>query len=72
MKFVLLVLGVVALGLYEVPDLVRNGLWRELFAFVVATGLAFTLALLMLLGASIPNPVAWLDKGAEWIFALFR
>jgi hypothetical protein len=54
MKFVLLVLGVVALGLYEVPDLVRNRLWRELSAFAVATGFAFTLALLMLLGVSIP------------------
>jgi hypothetical protein len=71
-KVVLLVLGLVALVLYETPDLVRNKLWRELATFAFAAGLAFTLALLMLFGVSIPNPIAWMDGAAEWILSLFN
>lgn len=72
MKVVLLVLGLVVLVLYEAPDLVRNKLWRELATFAFAAGLAFTLALLMLFGVSIPNPIAWMDRAADWMLSLFN
>ena len=50
MNVIGLVLALAAVCLYEIPCLVREKYWRELAAFLCTVGLAFTLALLMLIG----------------------
>ena len=72
MNVIALVLALAAVCLYEIPSLVRQKYWRELAAFLCTAGLAFTLALLMLIGVETPNPGDWMDKAAKWMLSLFR
>jgi len=72
MKVIGLVIVLAVACLYEIPSLVRQRLWRELVAFLCMTGLAFTLALLMLIGVNTPNPMTWLDMVAKWVLSFFR
>jgi len=71
MKVIGLVIVLAVACLYEIPSLVRQRLWRELVAFLCMTGLAFTLALLMMIGVDTPNPLTWLEAAAKWIVSLF-
>ncbi|AHF09461.1 hypothetical protein DEHRE_04720 [Dehalobacter restrictus DSM 9455] len=60
----LLTIAFVAIGLFEIPALVRNKHWRELAVFSVFFVLAFILALLQAADVKIPSPV----KGMEYLF----
>jgi hypothetical protein len=71
MNVIGLVLVLAVVCLYEIPSLVRQKLWRELAAFLCVSGLAFTLALLMMIGVDTPNPLTWLEAAAKWIVSLF-
>ena len=53
----LLILGFIALVLFEVPGLIRKKYWRELVAYSVILSLAFFVFLMMTLKIDIPNPV---------------
>jgi hypothetical protein len=57
----LLTITFVAIGLFEVPALVRNKHWRELTVFLVFFLLAFILALLQTVGVKIPSPIKGVD-----------
>ncbi|AFV06281.1 hypothetical protein DCF50_p2278 [Dehalobacter sp. CF] len=59
----LLTITFVAIGLFEVPALVRNKHWRELTVFSVLFVSAFILALLQAADVKIPSPV----KGVEYL-----
>ena len=72
MNVIGLVLVLAIVCLYEIPSLVGQKLWRELVAFLGVSGLAFTLALLMLIGVNTPNPMTWLDMVAKWVLSFFR
>jgi len=60
----LLTITFIAIGLFEVPALVKNKHWRELTVFSVFFVLAFVLALLQASDVKIPSPV----RGLEYFF----
>ena len=58
MATVILLIAVFAvIGLFEVPKMLRNGLWRELLVFIVLLILGFTLSVLIALDVPLPSPV---------------
>ncbi|NBJ15499.1 MAG: hypothetical protein FNP40_07960 [Dehalobacter sp. 4CP] len=59
----LLTITFVAIGLFEVPALVRNKHWRELTVFSAFFVFAFILAILQAVDVNIPNPI----KGIEYL-----
>jgi len=50
----LLTLSLVTIILIDAPRLVRQGLWRELWAFSVILAIGYTLAYLRVLGVIAP------------------
>ncbi|HZK24142.1 MAG TPA: hypothetical protein VFC74_02005 [Oscillospiraceae bacterium] len=60
--FILLVLGLLAIALFETPRLILNKMWRELLVFLVLWLLASTLAIMQFYGIKIPAPRELLQK----------
>lgn len=62
----ILLLFIIFIGviLFEVPGLVRKKYWRELTFFSLFLLVAFTLALLQVIGVKIPSPF----NGINYLF----
>lgn len=60
---VLLIVVFAGTILYEVPDLIKNGHWRDLTIFSILTVAAFTVSILYIYNIPLPNPV----KGQEYL-----
>jgi len=62
------VLGIVVLFLvlvfYQVPGMIRRGLWGELAAYAFFWVLGLTVAVAMALGMKVPNPT----HGIEFVY----
>lgn len=65
---ILLILMFGALGLIDIPQLVKNRRWRELAVYSVLMALAFTLILLRMLNVDVPNPVKDTQYVVRWFF----
>lgn len=65
---ILLILMFGALGLIDIPQLVKNMRWRELAVYSVLMALAFTLILLRMLNVDVPNPVKDTQYVVRWFF----
>ncbi len=66
MATVILLIAVFAvIGLFEVPKMLRNGLWRELLVFIVLLILGFTLSVLLTLDVPVPSPA----RGIRFLMA---
>jgi hypothetical protein len=64
----LLILMFGALGLVDVPQLVKGRRWWELAVYAVLMALAFTLILLRALDVDVPNPVKDTQYVVKWVF----
>ena len=55
-KIILIIAVFTAIGLFEVPKMLRKMLWRELlvFSFLLISG--FTLSILLALDVPVPSP----------------
>lgn len=54
---VLLIVVFAGTILYEVPDLIKNGHWRDLTMFSILIFMAFTISGLYIFNIPLPNPV---------------
>jgi len=59
----LLILLFIIIFLFEGPSLIKKNDYKEFAAFAVLLGIAFTLALLQVIGIKIPSPM----KGIQYI-----
>lgn len=62
---VIIVMIAVVVAIYELPPLIKNGWWKEVFAFIVLLGLGIFLAIAQALDLDVPNPV----DAVEYIFS---
>ncbi|WP_199242486.1 hypothetical protein [Desulfosporosinus fructosivorans] len=53
---VLLLLAFIVIVLIEVPSLIKKKHWRELTVFSILLVTAFIMALLQIIGVTMPNP----------------
>lgn len=61
---VLLIVCFIAIILFEVPDLVKRKMWRELTAFSIYLAIGMALSIPQVLGVKLPNPT----KAVEILF----
>ena len=54
---ILLIAVFTVIGLFEVPKILKKGLWRELLVFSSLLILGFTLSALIALDVPLPSPV---------------
>lgn len=54
---ILLIAVFIVIGLFEVPKILKKGLWRELLVFSSLLILGFTLSVLIALEVPLPSPV---------------
>lgn len=66
MKIFVLLLVFSAIGLYEIPGLMRKKEWPELITSSVLLAIGFTLSFLQVIGVDVPNP----NKGIEYLIKL--
>lgn len=52
----ILVLVFIGIAFYEVPKLIREKLWRELWTFSILLLIGFVLSVLQIMGIKVPLP----------------